>query len=481
MMKQNAARLLAFLLLASMTLITGCGSSGSSTDGTTAAGDSSSVETENPLYMDLPTGDYGGATFSILNNTFTYAEARIDTEEITGEIFGDTVYNRTRKVEEALNIKIEVTDFDYWAQNAPKEITSIVMAGDSTYDCCFLGVQNNTTAITSGIYLDLKEVDQFDFDKPWWDSGSVRYYDIGGRLYTAHNEASANIHDSIWTCFFNKGIHEDNKLENLYDTVKAGKWTLDKMYTMIETATRDLNGDSAMGADDQWGLMTHNGAIFGFMHGADIRGIDVKDGTPFIVEVDDRMFSVFGKIQNIYNLAGTMTNNKHQNTFGFTCVDGFAQNKGLFLVEVLGNAGKLRDMDTDFGIIPYPKLDEKQENYIAYYSPAANGVSIPKTCSDVDRAGTVIELLSAYGYQMVRPAYYDVVLNGKTIRDDESAAMLDIIFDKIESEMSYLYKWGGYNDVFMNGLSGTTDMMSALAAKQAATQAAIDSFIEATK
>lgn len=136
---------------------------------------------------------------------------------------------------------------------------------------------------------------------------------------------------SVVVLLFNKKIADDNK-QDIYKLVKDGKWTIDKMLELIEVAANDINGDNVMGADDQWGLMTHYGAAFGILHGADARGIDIENGIPFVSKIDDHMFDVITKIRIIFNSTGTMTDNKHQNTFGYTCVKGFSDGKSLFQI-----------------------------------------------------------------------------------------------------------------------------------------------------
>lgn len=310
---------------------------------------------------------------------------------------------------------------------------------------------------------------------------SAKYYEIDGKLFTAHNEASANIHDSVWTCLFNKTIAKNELDEDIYQLVRDGRWTIDKMHELIEKTTHDLNGDGNMTAEDQWGLVTHNGASFGFLHGCDARGIDIENGIPYVCKVDDKLYNAILKIQNIYSMDGVMTNDKHQGSFGLTCVQEFANGNGFLLIEVLGNAASLRDMNTDFGIIPYPKYDEAQSDYISYYSPAANGFCIPKTARDLSMTGTVIEVMSALGYQSVRPAYYNVVLTGKTARDNESVEMLDIIFSNIECEMSYQYQWGGYSNSLKSVMTGSGDIISSLESVREATETAITNYIAALK
>ena len=474
-MKKNTAALTLALLLA-LTGV-GCGNECVSEDAALTSDNATSGSDEKTIYDELPTGDYGGAEFNILNHSYTYAEYRLDAESQTGETFNDTVYDRTRKVEELLKVKIKVRDMDYWSEDAQSEIMNLVMAGDDVYDCCFLGAAGNMSAISGGIYLDLNSVEEFDFTKPWWDKKSVSYYEMNGKVYTALNEATMNIHDQMWATFFNKKIADELKLDNIYDLVKDGKWTLDKMAELIETAANDLDGDGELGENDRWGLMTNSKSSFGLLHGANARVIDKKNGVPTFMELDDHLLGALEKVKNIFSLEGTM----NQMTNGMDCNKGFSDGKSLFLVEVIGNAAKLRSMDIDFGIIPHPKYDEAQDSYVAYHSPAANGVCIPKTCGDVSRAGTVIELMSALGYEYVRPAYYDVVLNGKTVRDEESREMLDIIFDNVETDYAQMYKWAGFDSTLISVMTTSVDISSTFDSNRKAVEAAISEFLENIK
>ena len=70
-------------------------------------------------------------------------------------------------------------------------------------------------------------------------------------------------------------------------------------------------------------------------------------------------------------------------------------------------------------------------------------IIIPKSASDLERTGAIIEALSAEGYYTLKPAYYETVLKGKSVRDDESSEMLDIIFANRVYDLEYMYDWGG--------------------------------------
>ena len=86
-----------------------------------------------------------------------------------------------------------------------------------------------------------------------------------------------------------------------------------------------------------------------------------------------------------------------------------------------------RDMEDDFGFIPYPKLDESQEGYNARIGNCAGLSYIPTTNTRGELTGAVLEIMSAVSYNTVVPAFFDVALTLKVSRDTESEQMIPII------------------------------------------------------
>ena len=106
----------------------------------------------------------------------------------------------------------------------------------------------------------------------------------------------------------------------------------------------------------------------------------------------------------------------------------FTDNQLLFMDCSFFYAQLLRSMETDFGIIPYPKYNEDQDRYysrVSYY----NAPVIPISNDRPELVGAVLEYFNYASSETVIPAYYDTVLHGKVVRDEESREMLDIIFN----------------------------------------------------
>ena len=95
------------------------------TDTETAA---ETLSEKEQLLAALPTGDYGGYDFMMLNNESNFAYTQMGAEELTGEGINDAIYNRNLSIGERFNVKI-VGDMD---ASAAGKLTSMVKAGDST-------------------------------------------------------------------------------------------------------------------------------------------------------------------------------------------------------------------------------------------------------------------------------------------------------------------------------------------------------------
>ena len=470
------SRTTAFLLLLAI-LLSACGQgAGDGKETTSSSGDTSDTAEEttgNDLYSDLPTGDYGGAEFNIFNTTMGWANSTLDLESMTGDVLDDAMYQRTRKVEDNLGVKINVTEMEIWG-GAPNHVKSVIMAGDGSYDAIYMSALEAAPMMSENLFHDLYDVKELNFDKPWWDTRTRKYYEIDGQLFMAHGDAQINYYEGLWSIYFNKQFIDDLKLDSPYDLVRDGKWTMDAMKTQMSAATKDLDGNGKMDQNDRFGCISHDGSALAFLHGCDERGIEIVNGKYAFNNVDDRMFDVITAIQN-----NIFTNKEEMLRVDDKTL--FVSGHSLFYGEVLGNAKVLRGMDTDFGIIPFPKYDEAQENYVSYISPASVALLLPVSLNDeqLSRSATVMENFNALSYETVLPAYYDITLTGKSLRDNESSEMLNIMFENCDCELSYVYGFAGYKDTLVGVLTKGSAITSTLEGRKAAVEEKINALYEA--
>jgi ABC-type glycerol-3-phosphate transport system substrate-binding protein len=121
----------------------------------------------------------------------------------------------------------------------------------------------------------------------------------------------------------------------------------------------------------------------------------------------------------------------------------FDSGRALFYMNVPGYVKELRATEFDFGILPYPKYDENQEKYINLNW--AGTICAPLNISNPEKVGAVVEYLGAKSHEIVLPTYFDILLNGKLTRDDESREMLEIIYG--DSIYDFGLNFSAFNDL----------------------------------
>ena len=118
----------------------------------------------------------------------------------------------------------------------------------------------------------------------------------------------------------------------------------------------------------------------------------------------------------------------------------FRESRCLYYMQTLTAVSTFRDDDLDFGIIPYPKLNEEQENYNSLVSVYhAHFVMVPTFMEDEDRTGAIVEALAYYGKQLLTPAYFEIALKTKYAESPEDSKMYDLILNSVKYSFGYCY------------------------------------------
>ena len=466
-------KLLSLLLAALMTApaFLSCSDSGTNEENAeTAASAPSAVseenaaaeETEPSIYDDVPTGDFDGHEFRMLNVVSNYAYVLLTAEELMGETINDAVFNRNALVGDNLNVSFS-ENIVGWGDIAGA-ITNMVAADDYAYDIVFDEVQNSIKYPSNGQVLNLYDLPELNFEKPWWDAGSVETLSVGDSLFMVNGDIHLMYGESAWVLFFNKNMLAEYNLESPYTVIKEGRWTFDKMYEMISGVALDLNGDGVLNSDDQFGLATHSDFSLVLLTSAG-EGLLYKNenNIPEWKDLPEKVFNLSEKIhQQFFDL--NLSFQQYLSPIGSIggIVDHFMQGKSLFLCEVLGHAKTLRDMEDNFGIIPTPKYDETQENYNTFIARSAQTLMVPVTNRELSRTAVILENLGAESFKSLRPAYYDVQLSGKTARDADSLEMLDIIFDGRRYEMAYIFGANTIGSAYITATETGGELASAI-------------------
>ena len=446
--------------------------------------------TEPVLPNWLPESDFSGYEFRILTRDTPHHSMYIDAENENGEYINDAVYKRNRLVEDLLNIKvksIQISEFEspggelYLSDTLRKTVT----AGLDEYDLAMVHMINAGTLAAAKLLYDWKEIPNIDLSQPWWDQRVTEGLVIGGKLYLNSGDFDLDCTDFTWGMIFNKQLWQDFGYDIIYDVVKEGKWTLDYFGGIIKQSTRDLNGDSVYDENDQFGFIAiDRGGLTNFMFGSGERVYRQNSSGGFdFVLASERMQTVVEKTYDIYynnNSSYVFMEPPNHYLPEDEPMDMFMDNKGLIASARLAAMPVLRGMEIDFGIIPQPKFDENQAEYSTFSDGHASMMCIPSTISDPECFGIIMEALAYTSKSLVMPAYYDVSLNTKFTRDEESSEMLDIIIKNRIFDIGYVYNTStGSLGFTINELiqAKKTEFASTIEKKEAAALKALEKLI----
>ncbi len=441
------------------------------------------------LEPDLPDSDFGGYAFRVYSKGDDHPHwvaKDIIAEEENGDPINDAVFRRNSVICERYNFKMEEIRENNWVAN----INRAVGAGEDAYDLLMLHPNSVINVLAENQMLtDLHDVPYMDLQAPWYDRNANESLSIGGALYATVGEISIMDNDATWVVLFNKEMAEEFDVENLYDLVKSGKWTLDRLYQLSKDVSGDINGDGILDEFDRWGVQNEPYNVMAFCQAAGEKIVDKdKDDLPYVTLGSDRFISVFTRAMDLLTDQSVCMNYqdytvKYGGTDPWTeCMDpAFADGRVLFNVTGLNRVTMFRSMDADFGILPMPKFEETMESYISPVQMwCSSSIAVLKSASDLERTGIIVEALSAESMYKLTPAYYDVTLKTKLSRDEESAEMLDLIFADRVYDIGAMYNWGNVYQLTLDLASAKNyNFQSAYAKNEKAIDVKIRKSIEA--
>ena len=406
------------------------------------------------ILPDLPEKDFGGYEFKIITSDYktnAIMPQEIGAEEETGDPVNDAVYKRNKKIEEQYNVTIKEILHDRDTLNAP--VKKAIAAADGAYDLIAGNIRELGIIAQRKELLDLNAVNYLDLSKPWYDQNAAADLSIGHKLFFAVGELQISNKDGTWGILFNKKMLQQLGLDDPYQFVRKGSWTMDKMFELASAANKDLNGDGIMDETDQWGMLGEEFNIFALMNGSGTRLVQKDENDlPYYAGYTPRDVDIFEKGAEYLGDPAKSILPGNYSSKGYTDIwmdfinPMFSTDRVLFFFTSLSRVTWHRNFETDFGILPVPKYDESQANYVNTVSVwLACGMGMPVTLSgeDLDRTAIITEALNAESMYTLTPAYYDTQLKNKLVRDDESAEMLDIIFANRVYSTPQLYDWGG--------------------------------------
>jgi len=415
---------------------------------------------EKEMLAGLPDENFNGYTFNFISRRETSPEWEIwgnrdiYSGEQNSEVINDAVYLRNIYIEERYNCQIK----EYQSFSMVADLKKTIKSGINAYDVALPPLNQGLNLAADGLLWKLGDIKTINLAGKWWDQNANGSLSIGGELYFTSSDMLILNNDSTGAFVFNKKLIKDHALDDPYKLVADGKWTFDAFYSQAKRISQDINGDGVMDRNDKYGFMQYRDVLHCLFHGAGGNfGEKDKDDIPYMtlnneksISILEKVFEIMNDTDNTYRLHMTY---KEGITNAFILGESmFENNQVLYYWLRLRDIEALRGMETDFGILPIPKWDEAQPNYRATVNfHVSTCITIPISNGDADKTGLFLDALSCKSKYTLQPAYYDITLNGKYVRDEESSEMLDIIFANRVYDIGLIGDFGG--------MRGSVDVM----------------------
>ena len=476
MKKTTLLRLCSMIVLTVLVggIAVGCASPSDTQSASTTTAANGEVETTaeetKELEPNLPVNDYEGYTFTFMvssNAELGVVQNDIHAEEETGEPINDQRYLRNAFVEEKYNVKIVDVETAVGHNGAGlKLMQNTVAAGDASYDAAFMAGYDTCVLASAGYLYDMNAIPHIDLDQPWWDQKANEDLMIFNKMFYTTGSISTAINNATYAILFNKKLVEDYELGDYYGLVRDGKWTIDAFCNAAVQVHNDLDGNGEFDTNDLYGALLWDDTMMGVVNAsgdkcatATANGLELTINTDKVQVMIEKYFSVAldKAVCHTY---------QRKNWDGVAAINMFANNQSLFFLQMMSLVSEMRNMDADFGVLPYFKFDESQEEY---YHTVGSWHSVflcvPNVQEDVERTGIILEALAAKSLYTVMPAFKEISLKNKYARDEESADIVDLILSTRIFDVGWYYQIGDYNEEVMHMLRNFRSDFASMYAK----------------
>ncbi len=367
-------------------------------------------------------------------------------KELNGELVDEAIVARDARAVERLKCKIEYIGIPGNVSHIAsfvKAVEADMNSGNPQYD--LVGSYSSTagTLAYNGYSADLLKLEHLDFDMPWWPEELIGTSTLNGHLYFATGDISTNLLYMMYATFYNKSYISEFNLSDPNSLVISGAWTLEEFEKMTKGIYNDVDGNGKKSDGDRFGYATywlHLDCLFGSV------GIkSVEKNADDLLAVSDSYNS-----EKTQNMLEYLVNNFDTNDDWYYCGQNgaagkmqqkiFSEGRSLFMTErVRVCKNVLINTDIDYGILPLPKYNSEQKDYITTMAMPFSMYSIPVNAVDTDASAALLECLSSEGYRRVTPKLFEVAMKVRYSKDHVSSQMYDIIREHVTFDLGRIF------------------------------------------
>ncbi len=401
------------------------------------------TDSKTPCWDSVEKPDLGGISIDIIQcpPSANYYDA-LDWEEMTGDKLNDAIYDRNRYVEATLNMVLNVQK----ENGAGNSLTRAAMAGSGDYDLGFDLIQSyGGGLLQKGLIRSFNTISSIDLSALWWDQSALRDMTIEGQSFFGLLDFSFDMLESLTVLFYNGDLITQYQLDDPYELFLEEEWTIDRMYSMMEVASLDKNGDGQFTIkQDCFGLAGREYTFQPMLFTSGVQLMSWDDqNKEFRMNMDDERFLTIAEaIGNIYQKGNTLVDYSDYDAGR----QAFAEGRVLFYSRLLGDYNNLRTNEDDYGVICFPRYDYLSEetryfvqNPDALFLPIVVGDDNGDGKGDFEEIGCFLQAAGAYSRDVTKNVYIENAVIGKGMRDINSAEMVRKMVGNLGYDLAQTY------------------------------------------
>ncbi len=443
----------AFLLVATLLALAACTGKGEQPNpGTKEPGTKATdaeVTTEEPRndVADLPEDlDFEGETFTIRSLVQQVAAREFEAEQ-NGSVIDQAVYSRNRFLEEEYHCKIVSEEAVGDTNNSRMLKEAQTDDGSNRRQILVTAGYRMCNLATTGLLANIRTMNGIDLSKDYYSQGHNEALSYGNEYqYLVTGKMSMSFYRYMMVMFYNRTLFDSYGVEDPYELVSNQAWTFEKA---AEIASQ-IYVDNGNVTNSIYGFVGYVGGgssqTDGFMSAANMRVIGKDEDDHYTLNFDSTRFDdSMSKILKLLRSNGSYVSATWEDNGNLAVQGKFTNGTAgmiayrLYVVEnsdmvALGNTG------LGYGILPLPKADEVQKDYVSYVQDQCFLFGFPKTLPEEMKqtVGWFFEAYASESYRVTKDTYYEKALTRRYL-DVKSKAIMEIIDSNVYVDPANVY------------------------------------------
>ena len=413
------------------------------------------------------------------NNRYECIDFWVDEANSNVDAISAAVYRRNKQIETAYNCTIQQIASD---GSQIEHLLACYTNGDG-YDLTIIMAKAAAQAATQNLLRNLKDMPYVDLSNEAFDQNSINELSVDDKLYFLSGDMNVSTLEVAGLSIVNMEFYErivetivedfgnDATYSDIYNIVKAKKWTMDTMMKIAERANVDLNADldkSGLRASpiDYDGNETHksgdsvgyfqyyNSTLWYFYASGGRITTKNEEGQHEMVIGNDTAQTLYDYLYENFNRKVKVPWIPHDASAvlnaNFLTGDVLFMDVSLFEIrtELYANA------DFEYGILPNPVLEEGMDyRSLVFFNNWAHLWAIPSMLGEQNEeyAQRMMQIFAVYSSlpDSTMYAYYDRTICFTAAPGiNGSRDVMDIVRTSMIYDLALLYpSWGGLETI----------------------------------